>query len=179
MPATETRKPSLLDISDDLLALESLLAEVADNGGDITEAESTLEKWFAEIEADRDTKVDNYAALIRELELRADMRDEEVRRLTARRNIDRANASRLKARLQMFFEEHNLSKLETRRFKVSLVNNGGKIPVVVECSPSALPPSLQRVTIDADKDAIREAIEKGDTIDGCRLGERGRSIRIK
>jgi hypothetical protein len=57
--------------------------------------------------------------------------------------------------------------------------NGGKLPVVYDAGldPRALPPEYQRVTVEADGDAIRAALEAGREVPGCVLGARGEGVR--
>jgi hypothetical protein len=87
---------TLFTISADLLALADLLAET---GGDITEADAdaAITAWFAELGTDRDTKIDHYCALIRELEARQEIRTQEARRLMARAQTDEKTARAMSA----------------------------------------------------------------------------------
>jgi len=173
---------SLFEISDDLLALEEMLALA---GGEITEDEAgaALQDWFDTLGAERDTKIDNYAALIRELDARADAREVEAKRLMALAGSDANNVKRLKERLKLFFELHEIKKLDTPRFRISVQANGGKSPLVVpemwEALPSTAPEAFHRRVIELDKQAIREALEAGEEINGCAISERGNHLRIK
>jgi hypothetical protein len=42
-----------------------------------------------------------------------------------------------------------------------------------------LPQEFQKVTISANNDAIREALESGEQLGWARIGERGEHINIK
>lgn len=46
-------------------------------------------------------------------------------------------------------------------------------------STTELPEQFQKVSIDPNTTAIREALERGEKLDFAQLGERGISIRIK
>lgn len=172
-------KPTLYQISTDIRALEELLIE---SGGDISEpqTEAAIEAFFAELGQARDEKVDNIAALVREWEARAKARREEAARMAQLARVDENAALRLKTRLAEFFEAHDLKRLDTPRFRVSLANNGGKAPLVFDADFDAarIESAFQAIEIQADKDAIRGALEGGMTIQGVTLGERGRSLRI-
>jgi hypothetical protein len=170
--------PTLYDISDDLLALESILIEA---GGDVTdpEADQAVDNWLAELGSARDEKIDAYCSLYREFDLRAKAREEEATRLFNLASADLNAARRLRERLLYFFELHRISKLETERFRLTVAANGGALPLFVDCEPEALPEDYQRVRIEADKAAIREALESGAPLDFARLGERGRHLRIR
>ncbi len=168
---------TLLAISSDMERLEALLEE---SGGEVTPAvEEALATWGSNLEGQMENKVDAYAALYQELTLRAEARAKEAKRLMAMAGAGGRAADFLKARLKMVFELHKIKKLETQRFTVSLVNNGGVAPleiceeaVPIEwCSPPADPPP--------DKARIRAALEAGELLSFAKLGERGTSLRIK
>ena len=57
--------------------------------------------------------------------------------------------------------------------------NGGAVPLVYAdgFDVNALPMKFWRVTVEPNADAIRKAIEAGETLPGVSLGERGRSLR--
>lgn len=173
---------TLYEISEDLRAIEELLAE---SGGEVTDDEAgrVLEAWFDQINEDRDAKIGNYAALIRELEARAEMREQEAARLKAMALADANNARRLKARLKEFFETHQISKIETPRFRVSLQNNGGQPPLLFpsewETEPAAAPEAFHRHVVLLDKEAIRTAIREGQETHGATEAPRGKHLRIR
>lgn len=153
---------TLFQISDDLFALEAILAEV---GGEITddEAGAALEKFFDELGAERDAKIDNYCALIRELEARAEAREAEAKRLTALAGSDANSAKRLKNRLLVFFEIQEISKLDTARFRVAVQKNGGALPLIFpeewEREPARAPERYHKQTIALNKTLLREDAE--------------------
>lgn len=175
-----TSARTLYDISADILALEQLLFE---SGGEIEhpEAERAIDAWFAELEQDRNRKLDNCAALIREFEIRAQSRKAEAKRLQERAAVDQNAADRLKARIKLFFEIHGLKTLETARFRLTHAMNGGVLPLILEAAPEDIPEEFQikRVVVDIDKETIRHLLEKGEELEFAKLGERGSSLRIK
>ncbi len=175
MPDSSHR--TLFAISEDLQALYDRLEAL---GGDVTdpEVEATLDAWFEDLIEERDVKLDNYAALIRELEARAAARREEARRLTDRARRDEDQAAYLKNRLVLFFQQHGLKSVETRRYRLTVARRGGRAPVDLHVDPEALPEPFRRVKVSADLDAIREALERGETLEFAELGERGYSLRI-
>jgi hypothetical protein len=93
--------------------------------------------------------------------------------------VDSNAVKRLKDRLQAFFESHDIRKVETPRFRVSLAANGGKLPVVLDCPEENVPEDYTKVRVEVDKTAIREAIEAGRVLDFAHLGERGRHLSIR
>ena len=126
-------------------------------------------------------KIDNYAALIRELELRSEARKGEAERILQRSKVDQNKAQYLKDRLLSVFKYFGLSSVETLRFRVTLAANGGKLPVQITCPVESLPSEYvkQIITLKPDLELIAEHLNCGVIIDGVSWGERGESIRIK
>lgn len=153
----------------------------------MTECEEIVASWFREIGETRDQKLDHYAALIRELEARAEVRKAESQRLADRARIDADRASFLKDRLRHFFLGHGLKTVETRRYRITLAGNGGRNPILLRVPPESLPEVFRSeiVTVKANLDDIRAYLEAGGVLqdgDGnvmAELGERGSSIRIR
>ena len=168
---------TLLDITEDLQALDDLLTET---GGDVSGVEATVDAWLAELEQNLKGKVDNYAALITAMNARAEVRKAEADRLYHRAKVDVNNARFLRDRLKFALEQRGISKLETARYKVGVAKVGGSIPVIIP-DVSALPSEFIRVTEvrDADKDAIRKALESGQQVPGAELGARGTCLSIR
>lgn len=168
--------PTLLDISNELLDLEQQLEAL---GGDVDAAGTAVDDWLAACEKQRD-KLDNYAALIRELELRADARKAEARRLAERAKRDEEQAGFLKERLKAHFIRHTLKSIDTPRFRISHVRNGGLLPVLMNLEVESLPDSYRVTELRhrANLDAIRTALDTGEMLPFAHYGERGSSIRI-
>lgn len=171
---------TLYQIRDDLAALDALLAEV---GGDVSDeaAEAAVDAWLAETTEALASKLDAYAALIRERETRAAARETEAERLKALAASDAHSAKRLKDRLAWFLRERGVERVETPRFRVSLARNGGKTPVALSVPPEDLPEELcfVRVSYVADTETIRARLEAGALLPYATLGERGYHVRIK
>ena len=175
-PTTPPRR-TLFEISNDLLAFYDRLEE---RGGDITapDVEQAIDAWFEQLSHERNEKLDNYAALIREVEARAKARRDEAKRLQERARRDEEQAAYLKQRLILFFQDHHLKTVETRRYRLTLQRSGGKIPVVLKTDPEQLPEEFQRWKVSADLDALRDALEHGADLDCAELGERSYYVRI-
>jgi hypothetical protein len=168
---------TLLDITDDLQALDDLLAEA---GGDISGVEGTVDAWLAELEADLVGKVDNYAALITAMVARAEVRKAEADRLQRRAKSDVEHARFLKERLKLALQDRGISKLETPRYRIGVSKVGGSAPVIIP-DPARVDPQFVRVTElrSPDKDAIRKALEAGKAVAGAELGTRGTCLTIR
>lgn len=178
-PQNEPAKSkTLFSISDEISQLNTLLDELE---ADDAESEKLLTEFLEQVGEERDHKLDNYSALIAELEARAAVRKEEAKRLAQLAAKDEKRAEMLKERLKWFFSVNNIKKLETNRYQLSLVKNGGKPPVILDesISPTELPKQFQKLNVEADKTAIREALLAGEELDFAHLGDRGTSIRIR
>lgn len=177
---TESQQPksrTLFNISEDLEKLNDLLDET----GDDAQQQQLINDWLEHLGEERDRKLDNYSAMIAEMTSRAAARKGEAQRLMELASADEKRARLLKDRLKLFFENHGLKTVQTTRYKLSLAKNGGKAPLIIDDSvPVAqLPERFQKVSIDPNTVAIREALENGEHLDFAQLGERGTSLRIK
>jgi len=167
----------LLQITDDMQALDDLLAEV---GGDVTDPKVSeiVDAWFAEIDANLTGKVDNYAALISTMRARADIRRAEAERLARRAQVDEAAADWLASRLLAALDSRGMRKVETDRYAVSVVGNGGKAPLLLDGEvPADWTKTVTRT--EPDRERIRLDIEAGQALPFARLGERGKRLAIR
>lgn len=168
--------PSLLQILHELLALEAQLHET---DGDVEAQSDLVATWLDKLD-EREEKLDNYAALIREMELRASARKQEADRLALLAKSDQQKADLLKARLKYYFQTHQEKSIETARFRITLANHGGKLPLILsENDPTNLPETYRTIQYKANTEAIRSALEAGETLAFATLGERDASIRIR
>ena len=87
------------------------------------------------------------------------------------------NADRVKARAFLLMEAAELAgeSLPGARLQA----NGGKVPLVYApgFEATALPFDLQRVTVEANADAIRAVLAKGGEVEGVSVGAAGRHLR--
>jgi hypothetical protein len=167
----------LFQITDDLAALDDLLAEC---GGDISDpgVAAAVETWMAELDQNLKGKVDNYVALITEMRHRAETRSAEAERLANRARIDNDAADWLAVRLRQALDDRGLKKIETERYAVSVVGNGGKAPLLLT---GDVPSDWQktRTTVEPDRERIRASLEAGEALPFATLGERGKRLAIK
>jgi hypothetical protein len=178
---------TLLELGAEFQALYQLIEEADDELS--PEVEKALDSWWKEISGNVNQKLDGYCALMEKFALRKSVRKAEVEglmaiveRLRTRVRVDETNDRLMKDRLLLFMESHQQATgkrvIETERYKLSLCNNGGKAPMKVPENVQELPTHLRRIKWEPDTDAIRAALEAGKEIDGCRLLERGRHVRI-
>lgn len=173
---------TLFKITEDLNALADILTET---GGEISDDEqgSALEAWWQELGEERDQKIDNYCAMIQELEARATTLAWESERLANLGDADHKAAARLKLRLREFLQEQGIEKLRTPRFNLTLANNGGKAPLVIPDAwreaPAEAPEQYHRRKIYLDLEALRADLDSGVEVPGCSFADRGKHLRIK
>lgn len=176
-PGTLVKRRTLFELTGDALALHDLLTET---GGDITEPSvaQAIDAWMKELDKGLHTKVDGYCILVRELEARAEARKAEAERLAKRAQVDENAARALKERLKVAFQMIGVEKIETDNFNVRVQKNGGKAPLEVTVAPEALPERFTVVERKVNNEAVRAALEAGEKVEGCRLLDRGVSLRI-
>lgn len=172
---------TLLEITDDLMALDDLLTEC---GGDVSDpaVAEAIDRWMAELGTGFEKKVDNYAALIVSLERRSDVRKGEAQRLQLRARIDANAAEFLANRLKAVLVSLGKKKVETDRYTVSIVTSGGvqsldvfdpdAVPEQFKVTPPPPPPKI-------NTDAIRVALNAGQEVPGARYLPRTQNLRIK
>ena len=169
---------TLYDITADMREIDHLLATLE---GDISDPaiDEAITEWIEEMDSDLKGKVEGYAAYVTELLALAAERNDEAKRLKERAKVNENAAKRLKDRLLWALQERGIDKVETLRYTVSVSTAGGMQKLDVQVPAEELPPRFQKVTIDADNKAIREAMAAGEEVDGATLMERGTVLRIK
>ena len=169
--------PTLTELSTEVFNLERQLDQAEGDEAQLGAVTAFLESTQEAIEQ----KLDHYATFIRELEARASYRNEEAKRLAHLVKVDLDKVDFLKCRLKHYFHSHELSRVETPHFRLSLVQNSGKAPVQVLVPAEDLPEGFrsQATIYKADLDAIRASIESGNAVPGAILREKEQSIRIK
>lgn len=172
---------SLFELTTEAIAIDELLEQM---GGEIPdeEIEAAIDQMLAEHTNDLNAKIDGYVELINKYDWYADVRRSEAERYEELTRDAERKSDKLRERLKHFFERTGREKpIETARHKVSLVNNGGRLPLVIRCDPAELPEPFRRTvsTYKANQEAIRAALEAGEKLPFAQFGERGKSLRIK
>lgn len=140
--------------------------------------EEEIAQWFEISEAERNRKIDAYLASIAELEKKAIDDEAEARRLKANADTAKRRAEALREQLKPFLESQKLKTLKTSNYKVTLVKNGGKLPVVVQKLAAELPEKYQRVSVTPNLITIRRDLEAGKKLSFAYLGERSSRVKI-
>ena len=123
-----------------------------------------------------DDKVEGWCKVIKNLDAEAKALKEEAKRLQGRQKTIENNIDRMKAALMESLKA--TGKIEAGGLlKAKIQKNGGLLPVIVD--DVEIPEEYQKITIEANKEAIRDALDQGKELSFARYGERGESIRIK
>lgn len=166
---------NLLTLSSEAQQLDDLLSQV--ENPDTPEAQALIARML-DLTVERDKKIDNYCAFVRELILRAEARKAEADRLSQRALQCERLADNLKERLHMALKTMGIKKVETELYTVSRVNNGGKLPLdIADDVPDAY--TTLETVVKVDKERIRKELEEGATLAFAKLGERGERLSIK
>ncbi len=198
---------SLIDQRED--ALERLAMSHHPDSSSVENMPSVIEQELAVIDGlIRDylkrevKKVDGCAFAIKEFEARAVAKYAESGRLHNAALRDEETAKRIKQMVLEVMQEFGEKKLPGRLFTISRQGNGGVQPLTI-AQPDIVPLHMQRVTIEAHADMaddlisqfpgmlkvtrqaepdparIRNVLEGGNGVPGCRLEPRAEHIRIK
>lgn len=168
---------TLYDLAGEILDIQHALEQE-----DQKLQQAAIETYLRDNAGTLEQKIDGYCALIRNLEALADARGLEAKRMQELARSDAAKAARMKDTLLWFLKDIvNVQKLDTERFRVSVAANGGKAPLVVPDDPSAWPEGYirERVIREIDLQALRDALERGEIVEGCTLADRGYHLRIR
>jgi len=175
---------TLFELTSELQTIAAQLEEITDADeitpemGDqlaalLNDASDTHQEWC--------DKIDNTAALVRDREMWLSGIDREIARLTELKRTERNRIDWLKKNIMLAMAIRETDKLTTRRGKITISGNGGKAPIAIDpnIDPKTLPTQFQRVTIEPDTNAIREAIENGEPINFATIQPRGQHLRIR
>lgn len=169
---------TLFELSEEMQRLADALR---DEEGDLGEGD--LEAWFDRLTGQIEDKVEAYCYLIEQLEIQAEARSKDAARIAKMAKTDQNTSKRLKDRLKQFLEDNRMTGIETIRKKVSIAKNGGAPPVIFpkewEEDAKLAPVPFQKIVYQVDKAEILRALQAGESLEGCSLGDRGTHLRIK
>lgn len=133
----------------------------------------TLEGLQGEI----DDKIEQWNRAIKNQEAERDALKSEYQRLYERYKAQDAQVSRMKDTLLMYLKA--MGKKEGGKVLIAkIVKNGGAVPVEILCQPEELPKQFRKITVEADKTAIRDALVSGKKLKFAKLLERGEHIKV-
>lgn len=142
----------------DLLENEDLTQEQMEN----------LSEVYTQMQGDFDQKIENTVKVIRNYESDVNAIDEEIKRLQAKKKSAQARADWLRNNIKMAMIALDKNKVKTALCTVSLSDE--KIAgVQITGNVDDLPKEFQKIKIEADKTALKNALMDGIEIDGVEL----------
>lgn len=135
--------------------------------------EDTIEGIMGMIEI----KAGGYVNVIKQLEMEQKQAEELSRAFAAKAKIRENNIKRMKDTLLAAMDRLNKTELPAGDFTFKVQKNGGKEPLVID-DPGKVPDNLTKITIEPDKDKIREFL-KDNTAEWAHIEPRGKHIVIK
>ena len=148
---------------------------------DLEEHLAAIEDTLESIDFELEDLAEALAGDIRNTELEAKAYSEEADSWRAKQIRAERRAKSEKDLLKYILKQSNVQKLQAGKFKVSIVNNGGKLPIEYNVSaPAELPEQFRTETTvyKADDVAIREFLDNGGESDLFHYGQRGQNVRI-
>lgn len=174
-------RQEILDLLDKRQWLMEQLTK-AENFGDedMTEQLAVCEDTLESIDLEIGDLAESLAGDIRNNEMEAKAYSEEADVWKAKQISAERRAKSEKDLLKYILKQRDIKKLDAGKFKVSIVNNGGKLPIEYAVPQEDLPEEF-KVTILTQKanDAkIREYLDNGGESEFFKYGQRGQNVRI-
>ena len=151
---------NLFNINEDMFRLH---LQIEENGGELT---PELEEQLTITEHDRESKCEGYVSVIRQLKSKSQLIKDEAKRLldaarTYDKSVERLEDNLLSSIVQLGNIKTNFVSISTRRNKSVEIADDIEIPL-----------QYQRVKIEANKTAIKEALESGIDVPGATIVEK-------
>jgi Skp family chaperone for outer membrane proteins len=156
-------------------AYRAIEAQIEELEGELPE---DLEAKLDELDEEFERKVEFLAMLAREAKLEAEAWKQEEDRVQARRRALEARQKRLQDYVQAAMVATGRPKVSGSKLTVAIQKNS--VPTVrVDLDPTQLPPEFQRVRVEADNAAIRDAAKAGAELPDGVMVEYGSHLRIR
>lgn len=164
-----------------LFQLTDTISNIVDDiiDADIAGDDEELKALFDELESlygARSEKHEGYVHVIKNAEATAKACRAEAAAFAARGKALENLSKRLKDTLLADLHQHGETTARAGKFRIA--RQAGQPRVVVRVEASELPDDYQRVSIEADKTALKDALKHGEAIDGVEL-EDTEHIRIR
>jgi hypothetical protein len=151
---------NLFNINEDMFRLH---LQIEENGGELTQE---LEEQLIITEHERESKCEGYVSIIGQLKSKSELLKREAKRLldaarTYDKSVERLEDNLLSSIVQLGNIKTNFVSISTRRNKSVEIADDIEIPL-----------QYQRVKIEANKTAIKEALESGIDVPGATIVEK-------
>ena len=163
---------SLYELTNDLIAFQEMC-----NDPDADLNDEAIKDTLEGLEGSFDDKVECWVKVIKNLSGELTAVKEEADRLTKRTRTIKNNIDRMKRALITSMELTG-RKTAGNVLKATVAQNGGVKPIVID-ENAEIPFEFQKVTVEPNNEAIRDALDHGKELPFAHFGERGVHINIK
>ena len=141
-----------------------LVNQIIENGGEVTPQQELNLQITRDQLQDKGT---NYAFVIKKLDAECDIIDAEIKRLTELKKVRQNACERLKSNISHAMQIFEVDKIESPLIKLSF----RKSQSVNVADVNSLPAEYKtiKVTEQADKVKIKQALLNGEVIEGCEI----------
>lgn len=141
-----------------------LINQIIENGGEITPQQELNLQITRDQLQDKGT---NYAFVIKKLDAECDIIDAEIKRLSELKKVRQNACERLKSNISHAMQIFEVDKIESPLIKLSF----RKSQSVNVADVNSLPNEFKtiKVTEQADKMKIKQALLNGEVIEGCEI----------
>lgn len=141
-----------------------LVNQIIENGGEVTPQQELNLQITREQLQDKGT---NYAFVIKKLDAECDIIDAEIKRLTELKKVRQNACERLKNNISNAMQIFEVDKIESPLIKLSFRKSQSVNVADVNSLPSEY--KTIKVTEQADKLKIKQALLNGEKIEGCEI----------
>ena len=141
-----------------------LINQIIENGGEVTPQQELNLQITRDQLQDKGT---NYAFVIKKLDAECDIIDAEIKRLSELKKVRQNACERLKSNISHAMQTFEVDKIESPLIKLSF----RKSQSVNVSDVNSLPNEFKtiKVTEQADKMKIKQALLNGEVIEGCEI----------
>lgn len=137
----------------------------------------SLENAIQSVEGELEDKVANGIAIIQDLKFHADAMGDEAKRLALRKKAIDNKIDWLKSYYLDHLSKMGKSKVLTNLGTMSIAKAGGKRPLKID-DENLIPNNFKFIVHQINKDALRTALESGESVQGAHLEDRGLYLKI-
>ena len=141
--------------------------------------ESTVIDTLDAIEGAIEDKAEACAFIMRNLDADIDAIKAEEHRLEKRRKALEKHKNNMKENLYSTMKSVGRREIKTPLFSFNIQKAGGKRGLILDIEPDKLPAEFQKVTIEANNEALRQYLQENESCEYCHLAEQGESLRIR
>lgn len=128
-----------------------------------------------DLQGDLENKLVGYGFVVKNINADIDALDIEIARLNKLKKSKKNQVELLKSRMQMAMIDNDIAKVNDAILPISIRNNAPSVRLDID--PIHLPAKFVKITYEADKTALKEALKAGQEIKGVSL-EIKQSIKI-